>query len=284
MRTGLISAVVSMVLLVSLTACSNQKQPTVASPAMQTLDYSKKLGEAAVAYSLGRPYDTAYSAPLLGLQQLNSGSKAIELDKEAASRVQYVLKNVIRYSETLKGSPYYSAVDSSKITYDTEVMAKVGKALFPNGTAPSIKPTDSDMNITPEFLAWFIERSKATDLLDKRLTFNMGDTTTLTVNADDCAQSKGGPAFNFLIKATVSVDERGIVSSPLYTMTLKSYSYYDTGFYEAIYVTDPNAGASTTVQITVSFLYDSSKATGTAKSALAMYLAGIRNVSVNITK
>ncbi len=292
MRKGLISALVSMVLLVSmvsLTACNKSKQPTTSSTTvqntMQTLDYSKKLGDAIVAYSLGRPYDNAYGAPLASLTPLNSGAKTIQLDNESAAHVAYVLKTVIQYSETLKGSPYYDAADSSKIKYDAEIMSQIGKTLFPDGTAPDIKPTDSDMRITPEFLAWFIERSKATGLLDKRLTFTMGDTTTLTVNSDDCSESKGGSTFTvFDTKATVKVDASDIATSALYTMTLKSYRYYDTGLYEAIYETDPKAGASSSVQMTVSFLYNSTKDTGNAKSDLDKYLARITNITVNITK
>lgn len=279
-----------LVLFVILTACNkNTKVPNrpvydfTQLSLEASLEYSKALGDEIVAYYLCKDIDESYRVPLLEVGTILPPSRQIEFSSEGTSHIMYYLRTAVDYSTTLPGSPYYSE-DNISETLDKTVVAKLKKYIFTEGTAPNIRPTDINMQISPDFVTWFMDKAKTTGFLDNRVTVIFGDTLQLTVNSSDCDHPKGLD-FNILGTIyTLNTSEVGITmeevrQSPTYNVVLHSYSYYDSGLYVAKYITDANAGALDTVEITVSFRHSRS-ITGNFDSELNEFLAGVTQIRV----
>ncbi len=285
-----LSLLLSSVLVVTtlFTGCSHGKsQGTVAQDTTTktgNVDFAQKLSDAAVATYLGKSADADYSKALSGVTPLANDTGLIQLSKEANQTFLGMLSAATTLPTSMPESKYYmkpAPGDEKKTTVDpNNPVEKLKAAIYPNGTVPDMALVTDAGDPTPEFTNWFVKQAQNTGLLDKRV--QLGDKNSLCVMASDCAQSKGGNTFNvFGTQCTVdAITKEDTQTSPIYTMKLKSYSYFDTGIYRAVYETDPSSNAPKTVQIEVTFTHKD--VTGNDKSDVAKYLAGVSDLSVRL--
>ncbi|GHU95979.1 hypothetical protein FACS1894208_09770 [Clostridia bacterium] len=160
--------------------------------------------------------------------------------------------------------------------------AALTEAFFPGGVLPDITPKTPYGVVTPEFRNWFLTISVEKGLLDGRLFYSDG---VWRVYSLMCDAEHGGADFRVFDKTIrLSDNEVGetaevVSTSPKYDMVRESYALYDSRDYTALYVTDPDAGAASTIRIAVSFSYTEP---GMAQSAtdLGQFLSGVQGLSV----
>lgn len=305
-----VSVCLVLVLLVSLAACA-KKQPVnvgVHEPPRQTIDnavtyrMAQELGDAVVAHYLGREYPAEYAAPLVSLKTLGKDTERIYFDTAVELDINQKISEAALISMRLPGSPVYRA---PAVTADDEasggnqfnednsaVMTQIDnftRKVFPDGTAPAVAPLDANGMITNGFRSWFLSRAVEIGMLDGRIRFD--EELRPYVLSGECSKSQGGLVFK-VFDATYELqsDAIGVITEdtktlPVYDLIRTSHMYFDTGWYRAVYKTDPNAGADDSVTLVVYYRYRPVTAEDADfQTDLDRFLAGVVGVEANVER
>ena len=266
-----ISIVLVMVLLVAMTGCNMGKKPAVTDDSKVThtlsteaiFEQSRKLSDEALNYYLGKDFDTAYTGLFYGIEKVTAENKIIYLDNKAASTALYYIQHGATYMGSLLDAQQADGGDADDLIghMDISVVNLLSKHIFVNGELPNVMPFDGNLNISPEFTNWFIHQAQNSGVLDNRLKYNSGQTTTLSVDSKDCGPSSGGLTFNVFGETyTVSADEVGttadeVKNSPNYNLEVETYKFFDSGLYTITYVTKSSEAVTERIRVTISFRY-----------------------------
>lgn len=282
-------------LLVTMAGCSigkepagdNGNTPTERIEATAVYEQSRKLSEEVLNYYLGKDYNTAYTGFIhdAGITKLTSENRTIYLPDQAASRVLYGIQQGAYYASVLKaasaGAGGGESADDLLARMDQEIVKLLDEHIFINGAIPDVLVFDTELRITQDFIQWFIHQAQQSGTLDKRLTFTEGTTSTLTVNSQDCGESKGGLKFNILgdayeIPATeVGVTADDLMKSPNFIFDVTNYRFYDTGIFTIEYATKSSNAVTQRHTIKMTFRY--AEPAGEYEDVVSKFLAGVKD-------
>lgn len=154
----------------------------------------------------------------------------------------------------------------------------LAEVFFPDGNAPDITPKAATGVVTPEFRSWFLSTAQNSGLLDPRLFEADGSWCILALM---CGEDYGGSTLRvfdteiILDESEIGKIREAVATSPIYSMVLGSYVYYDTGDYKAIYI---STSAEENIQVTVNFSHSDTHED--YETELERYLSGIHNLTV----
>jgi hypothetical protein len=151
---------------------------------------------------------------------------------------------------------------------------------YPDGFAPDIE-TGLPGTVTPAFRSWFLQRTRELGLLDPRVFQSqdgwavwsdalIGDGPSLRIFENMYTVS---PAiYNFL--------PDNIVDDTRFDVVRESFAYFDGGFYQATYITNPIHEHENPARVAVRFFFQHVE--GVFESEVERYAAGVFNVDVRV--
>ena len=253
----------------SLPKAENEAPVVVDTKGMQavTVEFAHELGEDAVAYFLGREFNPTYADLFAGLGTIVRDDVPIYLSDEAAQVLNQKLYEAVLLSMTLPGSPDYvppkedrrlEASGGYHIEANpeaTQAISEFQRQLFPDGTAPDINALDSTGKITDVFKTWFMRKADELGWVDKRLKLDADNKPYVLAGEYEEGSTYNilGTAYSPVVPVEL-VTSKTVATSKTYKLVRMSYKFFDNGTYQAIYTTDPKAGATRTVSIEVTIL------------------------------